>query len=549
MNEAPHVIVLGTGGAGFTAALSAYEAGARVSLFEKGDQVGGTTAWSGGMIWIPNNHHEGALGVEDSRDKALTYLMSMSHGLMQQHLVEAFLDHGPEMVAFLEANTPVQFRPIPEFPDYHAEFPGGMPNGGRSLDCPLYSFHELGEWADRVTKSPYYPSPHFSIYDTPLGQAKPQPLAPEELQRRIDGDLRGSGQALVGRLLRACLDRGIEPKTGHRAVRLLIDGGRVTGVVFETADGDVEVAADAVVLATGGFEWDAELLRAFIRGPMTHPLSPKTNTGDGLKMAMRVGAMLGNMREAWWMPVAEVPESDCSTGKTLVAGQRSLPHSIMVNRAGKRFTNEAANYNAIGAAFHDQDVSAFDYKNLPCWLIFDQQYIDRFGFGMISGERGVAPPQWAMRAESLPELAARLGIDAEALGATVDRFNAHCSAGCDPDFGRGDAAHDQWWGDPGGRGSTAATLGPIGQGPFFAIEIKSGALGTKGGPQTDANAQVLNIDGGPIAGLYAAGNVMASAMGMTYGGPGGTIAPAMVFGFLAGRHAASVSVKRLEGAV
>jgi len=547
MNEAPHVIVLGTGGAGFTAAIAAHEAGARVSLFEKGEQVGGTTAWSGGMIWVPNNHHEATLGVEDSRDKALTYLMSMSHGLMQQPLVEAFLDHGPEMVAFLEANTPVQFRPIPEFPDYHAEFPGGMPNGGRSLDCPLFSFHELGEWAEKVTLSPYYPMPYFSIYDTPLGQAKPQPLTPEELQRRIDGDLRGSGQALVGRLLRACLDRRIEPQTGHRAVRLLMDGERVVGVLFETADGEVEVAADAVILATGGFEWDADLLRAFIRGPMTHPLSPKTNTGDGLKMAMRVGAMLGNMREAWWMPVAEVPESESSTGKTLVAGQRSLPHSIMVNRAGERFTNEAANYNAIGAAFHDQDVSAFDYKNLPCWLIFDQQYIDRFGFGMISGERGVAPPQWAMRAESLSELAARLEIDPDALETTVERFNGHCATGRDPDFGRGDAAHDQWWGDPDGRGSTAATLGPIGQGPFFAVEIKSGALGTKGGPQTDVHGQVLSVDGGPIVGLYAAGNVMASAMGMTYGGPGGTIAPGMVFGFLAGRHAATVSAKQLEG--
>ena len=541
MSDAPHVIVLGTGGAGFTAAISAHEAGARVSLFEKGDQVGGTTAWSGGMIWIPNNHHEATLGVEDSRAKALTYLMSMSHGLMQQHLVEAFLDHGPEMVAFLEATTPVQFRPIPEFPDYHAEFPGGMPNGGRSLDCPLYSFHELGEWADKVTLSPYYPMPYFSIYDTPLGQAKPQPLTPEELQRRIDGDLRGSGQALVGRLLRACLDRGIEPQTGHRAVRLMMENDRVAGAVFETADGEVEIAADAVILATGGFEWDKDLLRAFLRGPMTHPLSPKTNTGDGLKMAMRVGAMLGNMREAWWMPVAEVPESESSTGKTLVAGQRSLPHSIMVNRAGKRFTNEAANYNAIGAAFHDQDVSAFDYANLPCWLIFDQQYIDRFGFGMISGERGVAPPQWAMRAESLPELAARLGIDADALDATVERFNTHCATGRDPDFGRGDAAHDQWWGDPDGRGSTAATLGSIGKGPFFAVEIKSGALGTKGGPQTDVNAQVLSVDGGPIPGLYAAGNVMASAMGMTYGGPGGTIAPGMVFGYLAGRHAAGAT--------
>ncbi|HEX2813553.1 MAG TPA: FAD-dependent oxidoreductase [Sphingopyxis sp.] len=548
MADAPHVLVLGTGGAGLTAAISAHEAGARVSLFEKGDQVGGTTAWSGGMIWIPNNHHEAELGVEDSRAKALTYLMSMSHGLMQQPLVEAFLDHGPDMVAFLEANTPVQFRPIPEFPDYHAEFPGGMPHGGRSLDCPLYSFHELGAWAAKVTMSPYYPSPHFSIYDTPLGQAKPAPLAPEELQRRIDGDLRGSGQALVGRLLRACLDRGIEPRTGHRAVRLLMNGDRVAGAAFETVAGAVEIAADAVVLATGGFEWDADLLRAFIRGPLTHPLSPKTNAGDGLRMAMRVGAMLGNMREAWWMPVAEVPESECSTGKTLVAGQRSLPHSIMVNRKGRRFTNEAANYNAIGAAFHDQDVSAFDYANLPCWLIFDQRYIDRFGFGMISGERGVAPPQWAMRAESLSDLAARLGIDSQALKATVERFNAHCASGRDPDFGRGDAAHDQWWGDPDGRGSTAATLGPIGEPPFFAVEIKSGALGTKGGPQTDAKARVLSVDGVPIPGLYAAGNVMASAMGMTYGGPGGTIAPGMVFGFLAGRDAAACPAKQVENA-
>lgn len=265
-------------------------------------------------------------------------------------------------------------------------------------------------------------------------------------------------------------------------------------------------------------------------------------------MAMRAGAMLGNMREAWWMPVAEVPENECATGKTLVAGQRSLPHSIMVNRKGRRFTNEAANYNAIGAAFHDQDVSAFDYANLPCWLIFDQRYIDRFGFGMISGERGVAPPQWAMRAGSLDELAARLGIDSEALKATVERFNAHCASGRDPDFGRGDAAHDQWWGDPDGRGSTAATLGPIGEPPFFAVEIKSGALGTKGGAQTDAKARVLSVDGVPIPGLYAAGNVMASAMGMTYGGPGGTIAPGMVFGFLAGRDAAACPAKQVENA-
>lgn len=536
-----HVVVLGTGGAGLTAAISAHAGGAKVSVYEKHDQIGGTTAWSGGMIWIPNNPHEVELGVDDSRAKALTYLMSMSHGLMRQELVEAFLDGGPEMIRYLEANTPVQFKAITDFPDYHAEFPGGMPGGGRSLDCPLFSFHELGEWADRVTLSPYYPSPHFSIADTPLGQATPEPIAPEEMARRVANDERGSGQALVGRLLRACLDRGIEPQTGWRAIELLwSEDHQICGVRFNTPDGEVEVTADAVVLATGGFEWDLSMRTAFLRGPMTHPVSIGTNTGDGLRMAMKAGAALGNMREAWWMPIIEVPREDVSTGVTLMAGQRSLPHSIMVNRKGKRFTNEAANYNAIGAAFHEQDVSAFQYANLPCWLIFDQAYVDHYGFDMLAGVPGTPPPQWVMRAGSLEELASRLDIPTEALAQTVARFNTHARVGHDPDFGRGDAAHDRWWGDAARRGSALATLGPLEQGPYFAVEVKSGSLGTKGGPLTDVDARVLDHDGQPLGGLYAAGNVMASAMGMTYGGPGGTIAPGMVFGFLAGRHAAQI---------
>ncbi|MEY4237942.1 MAG: hypothetical protein RL339_543 [Pseudomonadota bacterium] len=533
------VIVLGTGGAGLTAAIAAHDSGAAVTVFEKHDQVGGTTAWSGGMIWVPNNRHEQRLGVEDSREKALTYLMSLSHGLIDQAMAEAFLDAGPAMVEYLEdAPGPVQFRPIPEFPDYHAEHPGGMPGGGRSLDCPLYPFDELGEWSDRVTRSPYYPDPRYSIFDSNIGQAVPQPVAPDELDRRSEHDERGSGQALAGRLLKACLERGIEPQTGCRAVRLIQHDGRVTGVEIERDGASFVAEADAVILATGGFEWDEELKRAFIRGPLTHPVSIPTNTGDGLKMAMRIGAKLGNMREAWWMPVHEVPHEDVSTGVVLVAGARALPGSIMVNRKGRRFVNEAANYNAFGAAFHEQDVSAFDYANLPCWMIFDRGYVDRYGFGMMGGRPGEEPPQWVTRADSLAGLAQRLGIPADALAATVGHWNAMAAAGRDADFQRGEAAHDIWWGDPAHRDSRAATLGPLDRGPFYAVEIKSGALGTKGGPQTDRNARVLDVDGAPIAGLYAAGNVMASAMGMTYGGPGGTIAPGMVFGFLAARHAA-----------
>lgn len=536
---AQRVVVLGSGGSGLTAAIAAHDFGAAVTLLEKHDQISGTTAWSGGMIWIPNNHHEAALPVEDSREKALGYLMSLSHGLIREEMAEAFLDAGPAMIRHLEDGAgPVEFRPIPEFPDYHAEHPGGMPRGGRSLDCPLFAFDELGEWAGRITRSPYYPDPRYSIYDSPLGQAVPSPLDEAELARRAECDERGSGQALVGRLLAACLERGIEPQTGCRAVRLLAEDGNISGVVVERDGLTQELHGDAVILATGGFEWDEDLKRAFLRGPLTHPVSIQTNTGDGLKMAMRVGAGLGNMREAWWMPVHEVPREDVSTGVVLVAGSRALPRSIMVNRKGRRFVNEAANYNAFGAAFHEQDVSAFDYANLPCWLIFDQGYIDRYGFGMMGGMPGEAPPQWVMRAPTLAGLAERLGIAPDALAQTVGRWNAMAEVGRDSDFQRGEAAHDIWWGDPDRRGSTAATLGPLDTGPYYAVEIKSGALGTKGGPQTDVNARVLDVDGAPIGGLYAAGNVMASAMGMTYGGPGGTIAPGMVFGYLAGRHAA-----------
>ena len=171
-------------------------------------------------------------------------------------------------------------------------------------------------------------------------------------------------------------------------------------------------------------------------------------------------------------------------------------------------------------------------------MIFDQGYIDRYGFGMLGGPPGEPPPQWVPRAETLEGLAARLSVPADNLSATVARWNAQAVAGQDDDFHRGEAAHDIWWGDPEFRGDARASLGPLDDGPFYAVEIKSGALGTKGGPQTDENANVVDVDGRPIPGLYAAGNVMASAMGMTYGGPGGTIAPGMVFGFLAGRHAA-----------
>ncbi|TAL00305.1 MAG: FAD-dependent oxidoreductase [Rhodospirillaceae bacterium] len=534
--ETYDVAILGTGAAGLTAAIAAHDGGAKVAIFEKADLVGGTTAWSGGQVWIPNNPHMPAVGVEDSRDNALTYIMSLSQGMIEQRLAEAFVDTGPEMVRYLEAKTPVQFYAVADFPDYHPEFPGGCPRGGRTLECSIFPFADLGTWEKRVTPSPYYAIPYVTMSETPLGKAVPTPPSPEELERRSIRNERGSGQALVGRLLKACLDRGIEPRTSWRARQLIMEDGRVIGVDFETADGPRAVKADCgVVLATGGFEWNDDFVRAFLRGPMTHPVTPRTNTGDGLKMAMKAGAMLGNMREAWWTAVADVPSN--SMGRMMITAHRTRPRSIMINRQGKRFTNEAANYNAFGGAFHVLDVSSFSYANLPCWLVLDQGYIDRYGFDFWPTP-GIAP-DWLMSAPDLQSLAERLGVPGQALAQTVARWNEAVAGGSDPDYQRGESAFDKWWGDPNLKGQKAGTLGPLDRAPYYALPIHSGTIGTKGGPRTDTHARVLDLEGEPIAGLYAAGNVMASPFGMTYGGPGGTLGPAMVFGFLAGRHAAT----------
>ncbi len=530
------VVVLGSGAAGLTAALAAHGHGASVVVLEKAEQLGGTSAWSGGMIWIPNNPLMQEAGISDSRDEALTYLRALSHDLIPDELAQSYVDHGPEMVSWLMDNTPVKFVTVDEFPDYHPEFPGGKTQGGRSLECPLMSFTELGEHAQRVTVGSNYGTAPVSMAESNLGRAVPVAVSGEEMQRRRDQDIRGCGQSLIGHLLKACLERGIEIRTQAAATDLLVDNGVVTGVCYSSDGAQRQVACGNVVLASGGFEWNQDLVRTFLRGPMTHPVSVPTNQGDALLMCMRIGVSLGNMREAWWMPAVEVPDAD-GMRTHLFAAERARPHSIMVNRKGRRFTNEAANYNAFGAAFHEQDVAAFDYANLPCWFVFDQEFLDRFGF--IDTSPGAPAGNWVTSAPSLDGLAAELGIDAAGLQDTVAHWNEMVAEqGKDLDFQRGESAHDTWWGDPQNKGTPQATLGPLLRAPFYAVEVKSGALGTKGGPRTDACARVLNVDGEVIPGLYAAGNVMASAMGMTYGGAGGTLGPGMVFGYLAGKDAA-----------
>jgi 3-oxosteroid 1-dehydrogenase len=528
------VVVLGTGAAGLVAALAAHDAAASVGLYEKADVVGGTTALSGGIVWVPNNPYAAAAGISDGRTEALEYLDSLSLGMIDATLVEALIDTGPEVLDWLAATTPLRMQVAIGFPDYHPDNPGAKPGGGRSLDPDLFAFELLGPWASRVARPQNLP--RLNLLESPLGGGSGS-IEQRLLDERVAHDARGRGQALVGALLKACLDRGIEPVTGARANDLIVDAGRVSGVRFASGE---EVHADrGVVVATGGFEWDRDLVDAFLRGPMTSPTTMPTNTGDGLRMVMRVGAALGVMSEAWWVPAIEVPGEQLygQPRARLILRERTLPGSIMVNRRGCRFANEATNYNALGGAFHQFDPSRFEYANLPCWLVFDQAYLRQYGF--VTAAPGDDAPGWVTSGATLSGLATSLGIDEDGLESTVARWNDLVVRGHDDDFGRGDNAYDRWNGDHRAIGSTAATIGSISEPPFYAVEIRSGTLGTKGGARTDVDGQVLDADRHAIPGLYAAGNAMASVTAMVYGGGGGTLGPAVVFGYRAGRHAAA----------
>lgn len=535
------VLVLGTGAAGLTAALVAAHEGAHVGLFEKAALVGGTSALSGGVVWLPHNRVARQRGVQDSREQAIAYLDALSNDTMRPELVEAFVDTVDDLIDWIEAKTPLRLRLVDRYPDYHPEHPGALPGGGRSLEPTLGSTDPLGAWLDRMVGSPR----RFLIGDIPSGGGTGV-MSPKVEAERDAERLEGLGRGLVGGLLQGCLEAGVEPHLGARAEELLVESDRVVGVAFTTEQGRVEIRANrAVVIATGGFEWDPDLVSAFLRGPIEHPPGVRSNTGDGLRLAMRVGASLGGMPHAWWVPVVAPPgllDDDGNQVATLLLRERTLPGSIMVNRHGARFANEAANYNALGAAFHAFDATEFAYANIPAWLVLDGRCVATYGcFGTAPGQ---SPPAWLIRAETLQDLAITIGIPPDALVGTVARWNAAVAAGRDDEFRRGESLYDGWCGDQRFYGTARATLGHLDQPPFYASPVHASTLGTKGGPLTTIDGQVLHVDGHVVPGLFAVGNAMAAPTGVAYGGAGGTLGPAMVFGYRAGRAAATLPMCR-----
>lgn len=537
--EQTDVLIIGAGAAGMAAALAAHDGGARVMIIEKGERLGGTAAISGGIIWAANNPRMAAAGIADSEEETLAYFGSLDHGEMDPAVLGAFVREAPEALRFLEGAGALEVSILPGYPDYYLDRPGAKPDGGRALDNELFDYKTLGVWADKVFGDGVIH--RMMLRETPLGGSTGF-VDPAELQRRAAADLRGFGQALVGRLLAACLARGIEPQLGCKAERLVIEQGRVVGAQFGTADGPRTVhASRGVILATGGFEWNEGLKKAFLRGPLEAPASPPGNTGDGLKLAMAAGAALGNMTSAWWVPTLSMGGAQWAGGEQRsmpVLIERTLPHGLMVNRAGKRFCNEAINYSSLAGAFHLFDPATYDYPNMPAYLVFDAAYRARYPLGPVMPFHDL--PDWVAQSDTLEGLAAKIGVDAAQLLQTVERFNAHAANAEDPDFGRGVSRYDHFYGDR-SRPGAAATLGPVDTGPFYAVEIKLGALGTNGGAKTNAAAQVLDVEGAPVPGLYGAGNVISCPTGSVYAGAGGTLGPALTFGCIAGRAAARLA--------
>ncbi|MFJ9747968.1 3-oxosteroid 1-dehydrogenase [Streptomyces chartreusis] len=540
------VVVVGSGAAGMTAALTAAGQGLSCAVLEKAPTFGGSAARSGAGIWIPNNSVLLAAGVPDSPAKAAAYLSAVVGPDVPEDRQRAFLAHGPAMLSLVMARSPLRFRWMEGYSDYYPELPGGLPNG-RSIEPDQLDGNLLG--AELAHLNPPY-------MDVPAGMvvfsadykwlalaavnAKGAAVAAQCLARGTAAALRGEkpltmGQSLAAGLRLGLRSAGVPVWLGTPLTDLYVEDGAVTGAVV-TRDGGPGLvrARRGVIVGSGGFEHNAAMRAQYQRQPIgtDWTVGAKENTGDGIRAGHRLGAALGLMDDAWWGPAIPVPGQPY-----FCLAERTLPGGLLVNAAGARFVNEAAPYSDVVHTMYDvHDTS----PAIPSWLIVDQHYRNRYLFKDVLPTLPF-PAAWydsgaAHKAWTLDALAASIGVPATALRTTVDRFNSQALKGKDPDFHRGDSAYDHYYTDPSVLPNSC--LAPLWLPPYYAFRIVPGDLGTKGGLLTDARARVLREDGSVIRGLYAAGNASAAVMGHSYAGAGSTIGPAMTFGYIAAKDIA-----------
>ncbi|MDR7103791.1 FAD-dependent oxidoreductase [Croceicoccus sp. BE223] len=557
------LLVAGSGAAGLTAAVTARLAGLDVLVVEKEAVFGGTTATSGGVLWVPGNHHSPAVqqttGIADSIDDARAYLIEETGNHIERERVETYLDVAPRMVRFLEDETEVKFYGM-DYPDYHSE--SAYSSTVRSIGTVDYEARRMGKDLARLKNQ--LPQTLFMGFAVGSGVemiafmkagrsiraagfvAKKLGKHFLDIARYGEGQQVVRGRALVARLARSLFDLGTPLWTQSPLRHLVSQDGRIVAADVETADGPVRVEVRrGVVLACGGFPQDPERRAQAFPAPAGHrdhrnPAAPG-NTGDGTRLAESVGGTFSNevSHPAAWMPVSVLPESEDFTGVWPHLVDRQKPGFISVTADGKRFCDESS-------AYHDyvpELIKACAGKDkAEAWLVGDAAAVRKWGIGLARPfpipHGNLVRSGYLKRAESLRELATACGIDPAGLEATVARFNAGARAGVDPEFGRGDRVYDRYQGDP--EHGPNPCLGPLEQAPFYAVRIEAGIIGTFAGLMTDSNAQVLRADGTPIEGLYAVGNDQKSVFAGAYPGAGATLGPAMTFGYIAGRHAAGL---------
>jgi 3-oxosteroid 1-dehydrogenase len=546
------VVVVGSGAGAMATAITAARHGAEVEVIEKAEKLGGTSAWSGGMPWMPVNDHMAEAGVTDSREDALTYLAAVANDRYQdQALIERFVDQAGPAMRYLEENSALEMVVTKTYSDYYADRPGGKPRG-RSLEPkPLDSGTALGEWADRVRESVHIP-PLTQDEMAAEGSRRNLPLKDGEVPQdvvaliteRTENGIRCLGSALISGLLKGALDAGVEFRTSTAVQRLVQQDGRIVGIVADSDGDELRIGARlGVVVASGGFEWNKELVKTFMGVPDLFPLSPPTNVGDGLRMGMEVGAALGNMSNGIAFPSIYDGHSQLE-GQPLgsLAAPRNDPGVIIVNRDGRRFANEGICYMDLAKRHKVYDDVTGTYPNTgPVWQIFDQTVRERTI--ALDFAPGQPTPDWVHEADTIAELAEKIGVDPDVLTAQVTRWNSYVDAGVDPEYHRGTV----WWEGFQIEGpSPEKNMRRIETGPYYAMALYNGILGTVGGLRIDTDARVQSLRGEAIEGLYAVGNVASGIFGQTYPGGGGTLGPGLTFGYLAGQHIAAQSPAEIE---
>ncbi|MEZ5687460.1 MAG: FAD-dependent oxidoreductase [Caenibius sp.] len=541
------VVVIGSGGAGLTCATVAQQQGLRCLVIEKAGMFGGTTAYSGGGVWIPCNPHMADIGQEDSRSDAEAYLSAVLGNHYDADLVGAFLDSGAEMVRYMEDNTHVRFFSIP-LSDYQPDLPGAKL--GRTMLTQEYDGSPLGDWLRKV-RLPFLGYVAFGSMQTDpqhLGKFRNAFRTPEgflfsarrfsafvlDLLRFGRGANMANGNALVGRLLRSALDAGVTLWESSPAIRLMSDDGGVTGVVVKRDGREFEIRAErGVVLASGGFGANPAMVEQYMPMPGRHvSISPESNEGDGLAMAQAVGGALPppNPDNGIWAPVSHVHDA---TGKVIskfphFGPDRGKPGTIIVTPDGKRFGNEASPYQDFVNVMHERGIDT-------AWLIADHRMLRNYGLGIALPAplpyRKYVRSGYLIRGRTIAELADKIGMDPSALETTVQEFNRHAARGADPVFHRGESIYDNAQGDFGHQPNP--NLAPVEHAPFYAVKIHPGNVSTLYGMNTTADAQVLDARNNPIGGLYAIGLDQNAVTKGFYPGGGSSIGPGMTFAYRA----------------